>query len=69
MKRLTNEEIRTFITPKANEEAVWNFLGTAHYCGGYLNALSNLIMDADLYKWNAATTKAILEGLKYANES
>ncbi len=68
MRPLTNDEIAIFAhVPNASEEAVWNFLGTAHHCGGYLNALANLQMDAELYEWNKETVKAILDGLKYAN--
>lgn len=69
MQRLTKEEIAGFAKDSTNEEAVWNFLGTAHHCGGYLNALANLFDDAALYGWNLRTVSAIYQGLKLANKN
>lgn len=44
--------------------AVENFLMTAGQEGMLLgDEVTNLYEDARLYKWNAATVKAILEGL------
>lgn len=67
MKKLTNEEIERFAHASTNKDAVWNFLGTAHHCGNYVNAVANLLDDAALYGWNNLTVMAIYEGLKYAN--
>ena len=65
MRRLLKEEIGPFASRvNVDQEAVWNFLGTAHHCGTYVNALCNLIMDSELYRWNDETINAIMEGLK-----
>lgn len=69
MKRLTNEEIEEFAINAANKDAVWNFLGTAHHCGNYINAVANLLDDAALYEWDDITMVAIYEGLNYANKN
>jgi len=69
MKRLTNEEIKRFVTAFTNNDAVWNFLGTAHHCGNYVNAVANLLDDAASYGWNDETVMAIYEGLKHANKN
>ena len=68
MTKLTTEEIKGFLKSGIDEDAVWNFLCTAHHCGGYINALANLILDTKLYGWNDETEDAIYRGLKYANE-
>lgn len=68
MKPLTHKEIQRFINSDVDQDAVWNFLGTAHHCGSYINALCNLEMDAELYRWNKETVKAIMNGLKFAND-
>lgn len=68
MTKLTAEEIKKFHKSGINEDAVWNFLCTAHHCGGYINALANLDMDAKLHGWSKQTKDAIYQGLKFANE-
>lgn len=69
MTKLTSEQIKKLVYgPKVNTDAVWNFLGTAHHCGTYYNALANLDMDAKLYKWNKETVRAIYEGIQLANQ-
>jgi hypothetical protein len=70
MRKLTKQEIQSLANlPNVKETPVWNFLGTAHHCGTYLNALANLDMDAKLYRWNQETIRAIYNGLRIANES
>ena len=64
MNKIPREEIEKLANrAKVNETAVWNFLGTAHYCGSIPNALMNLDMDARLYGWNKETKQAIRDGL------
>lgn len=47
---------------EAKKIAVENFLGTLGDLTTH-EAIANLNMDAKLYKWNAATVKAILDGI------
>jgi hypothetical protein len=64
MNKIPRDEIEKLANrAKVNETAVWNFLGTAHFCGSIPNALMNLDMDARLYGWNKETTQAIRDGL------
>lgn len=44
--------------------AVENFLMTVGNNPNEYAAIQNMYMDAGLYKWNAATQKAIEEGIK-----
>lgn len=68
MNKIPREEIEKLANrAKVNETAVWNFLGTAHYCGSIPNALMNLDMDARLYGWNKETKQAIRDGLLNKN--
>lgn len=65
IKNLTFAEIEQFSTRKGVKAiAVENFLSS---CEGELShALGNLRQDARVYRWNAATVKAIEAGLKLA---
>lgn len=65
MRKLTNEEIQKFATKTgAKKIAVENFLMSM---GENENdARSNLKLDTNLYKWNAATRNAILAGINLA---
>jgi hypothetical protein len=64
MNKIPKEEIKKLANrSNVNETAVWNFLGTAHFCGNIPNALMNLDMDARIYGWNKETKQAILDGL------
>lgn len=65
MRKLTNEEIQKFATKTgARKIAVENFLMSM---GENENdARSNLELDTNLYKWNAATRNAILAGINLA---
>jgi hypothetical protein len=48
--------------PKARKIAVENFLASS-VGYDYNSQISNLELDANLYKWNRTTIKAIAEGL------
>ena len=69
-RHLTPEELNKLATRKgAKEIAVKNFLSSCPIddsppYGAKGNAGSNLSSDARAYKWNAATQKAIRDGLK-----
>ena len=68
MNKIPREQIEKLANrARVNETAVWNFLGTAHYCGSIPNALMNLESDAWMYKWNKETTQAIRDGLTNKN--
>jgi hypothetical protein len=66
MRRLTEEEIAKLATRKGvKENAVRNFLSTL----GSLTPMEagmNVSQDARDYKWNAATVKAIRDGINLA---
>lgn len=60
---LTSEEIKALSERRgAKAIAVQNFLGTLGDMSRG-DALANLTLDAGLYKWNAATKKAIRDGI------
>lgn len=66
IRDLTLAEIAPLAARKdVRKIAVENFLMT---CGGQtpMDAAGNLAMDAKSYKWNAATVKAIRDGLMIA---
>ena len=66
---LSKEEIEKLATRKGVKSiAVYNFLGSLEGLSK-MDALANLsfalyVLDARLYKWNAATVKAIQDGIK-----
>ena len=61
---LSNEEIEKLATRKGVKSiAVYNFLGSLQGSSKE-DAGYNLSLDARLYKWNAATFKAIQDGIK-----
>ena len=67
MRNLTSEEIEKFASRKGVKRiAVVNFLSTMGDNDFY--ARGNLSMDAGLYKWNAATYKAISAGITLASK-
>ena len=49
---------------KVRRIAVENFLGTANKSLPKESHLMNLQMDANMYKWNSQTVKAIKDGLE-----
>lgn len=60
---LSNDRIKKLASRKGVKSiAVENFLGSI-FDLSYREALCNLKMDAGLYRWNAATQKAIRDGL------
>ena len=70
MRQLLKSEIEKLASRKGVKRiAVENFLMTMHH-GGIIEPLvrCNLDMDARAYRWNAATVKAISDGLKLARE-
>ena len=65
MRELTMEEIKKLAArPGVKKIAVENFLMTIHHNPSIQAALENLALDAKLYRWNRATVKAILTGIK-----
>jgi hypothetical protein len=67
MRKLTSEEIEKYANRKGVKRiAVENFLGTVTANPTRSAALSNLYMDAGMYKWNSATLSAIEAGIKKA---
>jgi len=68
MRELTMVEIDKLASrAKVKKIAVENFLITLTSNPDTSCALANLNMDARLYKWNAATQKAIRDGIKLAS--
>lgn len=67
MRNLTNEEISKF-TSRAGVKsiAVSNFLASMSSMEAF-EARMNLKADAASYKWNAATVKAISDGISLAD--
>ena len=66
-KNLNVEKIEKLASGKSVKRiAVENFLGSLTTEGesAEWNAYMNLDMDAELYKWNAATKKAIRNGIR-----
>ena len=67
MRNLTSEEIAKFSSRKGVKAiAVGNFLCSMGDNSSY--AYGNLEMDARLYRWNAATVKAISAGIALASK-
>jgi len=67
MRKLTNQEIEKLAGRRGVRKiAVENFLGTMGT--DKQTATSNLWLDVGLYKWNNATVKAILDGIKLASK-
>ena len=61
---LSNEKIEKLAKYKGVKSiAVYNFLGSLEGLSK-TDALANLSLDGYLYKWNAATVKAIRAGIK-----
>ena len=61
---LTNERIEELATRKGVKGiAVRNFLMSVGANADERDARMNMVLDADLYKWNAATVKAIRQGI------
>lgn len=61
---LTPERIKELATRKnVKQIAVENFLSTLYPGDERSNTIDNLYMDAKMYKWNAATVKAIQIGV------
>ena len=66
LRNLSSAEVAKFAARKGVKQiAVENFLSS---CGGmeYSDANGNIGYDARLYKWNAATQKAIRDGISLA---
>ena len=62
MPKLTNEEITALATRKGVKTiAVENFLGSLQ--GSKQDNMMNFESDASSYRWNAATQKAIRDGI------
>lgn len=67
MKELSDTEIESLANRKGVKKiAVENFLGSLGNAGGIQAELANLRSDAQSYKWNSATVKAIEAGIKKA---
>jgi len=67
LRELKVEEIKKFSSRKGVKKiAVENFLLSVHNNVTKSVALDNLFYDAKIYKWNAATVKAILDGINLA---
>ena len=67
MQELTEQEIAKFASRKdVKRIAVYNFLSTLGNAGSEFGELTNMRMDAQSYKWNAATQKAISDGIRLA---
>ena len=68
LKSLTLEQVQKLAERKgAKKIAVENFLLTSAGWT-YSDCIANLDLDARLFKWNAATVKAIRDGLILANK-
>lgn len=67
MKQLTDAEVEKFASAKgAKRVAVENFLMTLDTDIGSLGNMLNLHQDAQSYKWNTATVRAIEAGIRFA---
>lgn len=67
MKNLTEAEIASYANRKGVKKiAVENFLGSLGNAGGIQAELANLQDDAQSYKWNSQTVRAIEAGIKKA---
>jgi len=67
LRELKIEEIKRFSSRKGvKKTAVENFLLSVHNNITKSVALDNLFYDAKIYKWNAATVRAILDGINLA---
>lgn len=67
LRKLTLEEVERFASRKGVKRiAVENFLGTVTANPTRRDALGNVGWDARLYRWNAATQKAIRDGIDMA---
>ena len=67
LRSLSVEEIEKFASRRGvKRNAVENFLLSVTACRTRYNALGNVNMDTRLYKWNAATQKAIRDGIDKA---
>lgn len=73
MRNLTNEETEAILSKKKYAKAkrieVQNFLWTVGNYGTDSTVYVNLQMDTRLYKWNAPTVNAILEGISIASHA
>lgn len=71
MRNCTTEEIQKLLAkyPDAKKIAVENFLMTVGNNPNPQCALANLQMDANLYKWNQATQRAIKEGINIVKQT
>ena len=68
MRELTTQEIEKLASRKGVKRiAVENFLMTVTNNKTASIAYSNLFMDSRLYKWNAATVKAIQKGIELSD--
>ena len=67
MRSLSGEEVAQFSAGAGVKKiAVENFLSTMG--DSRIIAQQNALLDARLYRWNAATKNAIMKGIKYASE-
>jgi len=67
LRELKIEEIKKFSSRRGVKKiAVENFLLSVHNNITKSVALDNLFYDAQIYKWNRATVKAILDGINLA---
>ena len=65
MRELTNTEVETLANrPGVRRIAVQNFLLTVTANPDSYCAHANLAMDTRLYRWNAATVRAIQAGIE-----
>lgn len=72
MAKLSNEQLDLLVSRiNVRSVAVENFLmsNPVNTSEDYLDACTGLKMDARLYKWNAATVKAIRDGLDMMRKS
>lgn len=67
LRKLTLEEVEAFASRRGVKRvAVENFLISVTACGSRRNAIGNVSLDAGLYGWNAATQRAIHDGIDKA---
>jgi hypothetical protein len=70
LKTLTSDEIKRFACRKGvKAKAVENFLVSLGDAGSKSGEIANMHDDAHVYGWNAATQKAIRDGIEFAYKS
>jgi len=68
LRLLQIEDIKTLASRKeVRRIAVENFLMTVHHNESKQQALMNLKWDAERYRWNTATIRAIEDGIDQAD--